>query len=82
MKENGPIINAQAASALRLTTPLGAAMLVLRGDSEIPVTFSWQMVDGTYTYEYIEYQDKPFNPKLFQKPEGIRMRELRSDPNQ
>ncbi len=81
VKENGPIINAQTTTALRLDTPLGAAVLVLRGDSGIPVTFSWQMTDGKYAYEYIEYQDRPFDPKLFTKPTGIEIRELRSDPH-
>lgn len=78
-KEAGPIINNQPTDALRLSLPSGSALLVLRGGGDIPVKLSWQTSDGTYTYEYIEYADVPFDPKLFRKPEGIRFRELSTD---
>lgn len=78
-KEAGPIINGQPTDALRWTEGNASATLVLRGGTEVPVKLSWQSADGSYSYEYIEYADVPFNSKLFQKPEGIRFRELPAD---
>ncbi len=69
--EPGPTINAKPTDALRLKIPGGSALLVLRGGTHTPVTLSWKMKDGEYQYEYIEYDDKPFNARLFAKPAGI-----------
>lgn len=78
-KTAGPIINAKPTDAYVLNTPAGIAKLVLRERSEVPVTLSWQTKEGTYRYEYILYQDLPFNPALFQKPAGIQFKNIVPD---
>src|SRR3954464_13647987 len=45
-KQAGPEINGKPTDALRLTQPDGDATLVLRSGTEIPITLSWQSVDG------------------------------------
>ncbi len=78
-KEAGPIINAQPTDAYSMKTATGTATLVVKGGTETPIKLSWQMPDGKYTYEYISYGDLPFDPKLFAKPAGIRLKEMPPD---
>lgn len=78
-QEPGPIVNAEPTDALRLSTPAGPAVLVLRKNTDIPVTLTWQLPAGQYQYEYIEYKDVPFNRQLFAKPAGIKFKEIRPD---
>jgi len=80
-KITGPIINSKPTDAYQLKTAEGTATLVVRGGTHIPVLLSWQTKDGTYRYEYITYQQMPFDPALFAKPKGIRYRELPPDDN-
>ena len=77
--EPGPIVNAKPTDALRLKTPTGSALLILRAGTHEPVFLSWQTKEGTYKYEYIEYKDLPFDPKLFAKPAGISYKEIPPD---
>lgn len=77
--ESGPIVNAKPTDALRLKIPTGSALLVLRGGTHEPVFLSWQTKEGIYKYEYIEYKDLPFDPKLFTKPAGITYKEIPPD---
>jgi hypothetical protein len=76
-KEAGPIINGKPTDSYILQTPEGLATLVVKADTERPIFFSWQMDDGTYRYEYIEYDELPFNPALFAKPIGYEIEEIR-----
>jgi len=78
-KEAGPIINAKPTDAYKLKTSQGTATLVVRGGTQIPVMLSWQTKDGTYRYEYITYQELPFNPALFAKPKGIVYKDIQPD---
>ena len=78
-KTAGPIINAKPTDAYVLKIPTGIAKLVLREGSDVPVFLSWQANNGTYRYEYIAYQDLPFNPVLFQKPAGVQFRNIEPD---
>ena len=80
-KITGPIINSKSTDAYQLKTTEGTATLVVRGGTHTPVLLSWQTKDGTYRYEYITYQQVPFDPALFAKPKGIRYRELPPDDN-
>ena len=75
----GPIINAKPTDAFVLHTPHGMATLVVRSGTHIPITISWQSQGAIYTYEYVSYQNVPFNPALFKKPEGIAFREIPVD---
>lgn len=77
--ESGPLINAKPTDALRLPTPNGDALLILRGGTHTPVILSWSTKEGTYKYEYIEYSEKPFDKSLFTKPSGITYREVPPD---
>ena len=77
--EPGPAINAKPTDALRLKLPTGSALLILRGGTQTPVMLSWQMREGTYKYEYIEYAERPFDMTLFSKPGGITYKEFRPD---
>lgn len=78
-KEAGPIINGRATDAYRLTTAEGNATLVVKSGTHVPIKLSWQTGDGTYTYEYIVYEDVPFDRTLFMKPEGIKYKEIPPD---
>lgn len=78
-KEPGPEINGKPTDALRLKTPTGDAVLVLRSGTQTPVTLTWQGSDGTYKYEYIEYKEVPYDTGLFTKPAGITYREMPPD---
>ncbi len=77
----GPVINAKPTDGYELKTPSGVATLVTRGGTETPVTLSWQTSDGTYKYEYITYEDVPFDAGLFAKPSGIQLKEIPPDPD-
>ncbi len=77
--EAGPSINAKPTDGLRLQSPSGNALLILRGGTHTPVLLSWETKAGTYKYEYIEYTEKPFDITLFTKPAGIAYKEFRSD---
>ncbi|HEX4170759.1 MAG TPA: hypothetical protein VHZ55_35310 [Bryobacteraceae bacterium] len=78
-KVPGPIINAKQTEEYRLPIPSGTAMLVVRHDSETPVTLSWKTSEGRYTYEYIQYETMPFEAKVFEKPAGIEWKEIPPD---
>jgi hypothetical protein len=76
----GPIINSKPTDAYVLPLPTGRqATLVLKSGTHIPIKLTWSDDDGRHTYEYIEYEDVPFDPRLFAKPENIRYREMPSD---
>ena len=75
----GPIINAKPTDAFVLHTPGATATLVVKSGTHIPITLSWQSREGKYTYEYVTYQNVPFNPALFKKPEGITFRDIPAD---
>jgi hypothetical protein len=75
-KQVGPIINSKPTDAYQLKTREGTATLVTRHGSHEPVTLSWQTKEGTYKYEYISYEELPFQSGLFAKPAGIRYREI------
>jgi len=78
-KQAGPIINAKPTDAYRLQTPEGSAVLVVKSGTETPIKLSWQMSDGTYSYEYTIYKDVPFDSKLFAKPAGFKLKEIPPD---
>ena len=79
-KESGPVINAQPTDAYVIKTPSGSAKLVVKSGTEVPITLSWTLPDGTYTYEYISYTDVPFDHQLFAKPAGVKLKEMPADP--
>ncbi len=78
-KGAGPIINSKPTDAYRLTTTEGGATLVVKPGTHIPIKLSWHTREGTYTYEYIVYEDVPFDAKLFAKPAGIAFKEMPPD---
>ncbi len=78
-KEAGPIINGKPTDAYRLPTAEGGATLVVRSGTHIPIKLSWHTPEGAYTYEYIIYQDVPFDAALFGKPAGITYKEMPPD---
>jgi hypothetical protein len=80
-KKAGPIINAKPTDAYVLETPQHAtATLVMNPEKNTPITLSWKTEDGTYTYEYISYEEVPFDGGLFTKPAGIAYREIPPEP--
>ena len=64
----GPAINSKATDAYDVETPLGPATLITEAPSGRPKFLSWRTKEGTYKYEYFEYEEKPFQPSLFLKP--------------
>jgi len=78
-KSPGPIVNAQPTDAYVLQTTEGPATLVVKPGPETPIFLSWPAKDGTYKYEYITYEEMPFEPALFAKPKGIQLREIEPD---
>jgi hypothetical protein len=78
-KKPGPIVNAKPTDAYVLETPDGPATLVVKPDTETPVFLSWPAKDGIYKYEYITYEEVPFEPALFAKPSGFELREIPPD---
>ena len=81
-RKAGPIINAKPTDAYQLKTAQGTATLVVKSGTEIPIKLSWQTPEGTYTYEYIVYEDVPFEASLFAKPAGIKYKEIPPDTTQ
>ena len=79
VKEPGPIINAKPTDAYQLKTAEGTARLVVKSGTHSPITLSWQTKDGTYKYEYISYEEIPFDASLFAKPQGITYKEIPPD---
>lgn len=79
VKEAGPIINAKPTDAYVVKTAEGTATLVVKSGTQVPITLSWQTKDGPYTYEYISYEEIPFDAGLFTKPTGITYREIHPD---
>ena len=77
--EAGPIINSKPTDAYVLSLPNGKATLVLKAGTHVPIKLTWVDGDGAHTYEYIEYNDVPFDPALFKKPENIQYREIPPD---
>jgi hypothetical protein len=77
--EAGPIINSEPTDAYVLKSAQVTATLVLRSGTHVPVTLSWACKDGKYTYEYITYEELPFDPKLFARPAGISYKEILPD---
>ncbi|MBV9502992.1 MAG: hypothetical protein JO138_26770 [Acidobacteriaceae bacterium] len=75
----GPIINGKPTDEYVLDTANGPATLVVRSQSQAPVFLTWHAKDGTYKYEYIIYQELPFDPKLFAKPAGVRLKDIPPD---
>lgn len=80
-KTAGPIINGKPADAYHLDSEGGRAALITKSGTDTPIRLTWQAPDGTYTYEYTTYEDVPFDPALFQKPQGVSFREILPDPN-
>lgn len=80
-KQAGPIIKAHPTDAYMIKTAAGPATLIVKAGTETPMRLSWHMPDGTYRYEYMTYQDLPFDPKLFAKPAGVRLQEIPPDSN-
>jgi len=78
-RQAGPIINAKPTDAYRLTTAEGEVTLVVKSGTEVPIKLSWHTSEGTYTYEYIVYQEVPFEARLFAKPAGIQWKEIPPD---
>jgi hypothetical protein len=78
-KQAGPIINSKPTDAYVIKTAYGPATLIVQGGTETPIKVSWRMPDGTYSYEYISYQDVPFNPQLFTKPADVKFKEMPQD---
>lgn len=81
-KRAGPIVNARPTDAYVLHTPEGSATLVVRAGTERPIFITWMMKEGTYRYEYIQYDEIPFNPALFAKPNGFELKEIRPGTDQ
>jgi hypothetical protein len=78
-KTAGPIINSKTTDAYQLATAEGAAALIVKSGSHVPIRLSWQTPRGTYTYEYIVYKDVPFDASLFKKPAGVKYKEIPPD---
>jgi len=78
-KELGPIINAKPTDSYVIDAANGRGVLIVKSGTETPIKLSWQTTDGSFSYEYIEYEDKPFDPALFAKPAGIAYKEVPPD---
>lgn len=78
-KKPGPIVNAKPTDAYVLQTPEGLATLVVKPETDTPVFISWPAKDGIYKYEYITYEEVPFEPALFAKPSGFELKEIPPD---
>jgi hypothetical protein len=78
-KQGGPIVNANPTDAYVIQTAGGPATLVVKSGTETPIKLSWQTPDGTYTYEYISYEDVPFEKQLFTVPAHIKLKQIPPD---
>jgi hypothetical protein len=78
-KTRGPMIGSKNADVYQLSGRGGNATLVTRADSNRPLSLSWQTKSGTYKYEYLVYQQLPFQPALFTRPTGIQYKESLPD---
>lgn len=78
-KQAGPIVNGKPTESYVLQTPGGPATLVVKTDTDVPLSISWHSKGEVYKYEYIAYNDVPFNPALFEKPVGFQLREIQAD---
>lgn len=78
-QEAGPVVNGKPTERYILETPGGPATLVVKSGPQIPVFLTWSSRGESYKYEYISYEDLPFDSKLFSKPTGFRFREIRED---
>ena len=79
-QEAGPIINSKPTDAYKMKTETGSATLVVKSGTHVPIKLSWETKDGPYTYEFITYEEMPFDSSLFMKPKGITFREIPPDP--
>ena len=78
-KKLGPIINSKPTDEYILESSRGKAELIVKQGAQTPIKLSWQSPEGKYTYEYISYEELPFDSKLFAKPAGIAYREIPPD---
>jgi hypothetical protein len=78
-REPGPIVNAKPTDAYVLKTTRGQARLVVKAGTHIPITLSWSLGDRNYTYEYVTYEDVPFDPAIFARPAGVTFKEVVPD---
>ena len=62
-----------------VTTPDGPATLTVKPGTHIPSSLSWRASEGTYSYEYLSYEEVPFDPAKFAKPAGVTLREIPPD---
>ncbi len=76
-KQAGPIINAKPTDAYQLKTAQGKATLVVKSGTHVPIKLSWQTPEGTYTYEYISYQDVPYDSSCSPNPRGSSTKKFR-----
>ena len=79
VKQAGPIVNAQPTDSYVVKTPRATATLVVKPDTQVPITLSWECKDGKHTYEYITRQELPFDPALFARPAGVVFKEVVPD---
>lgn len=80
-KTAGPTINGKPTDAYRMESESGHATLIVKTGTQTPTRLTWQTPDGTYTYEYVSYEDVPFDAALFRRPPGVSFREILPDPN-
>jgi len=80
IKVPGPTINAKPTDAFELPAAEGSAQLVVRRATNNPIFLKWRTPEGLFQYEYITYEDVPFDKSLFAKPGGVRWREIPADP--
>ncbi|MBV9264583.1 MAG: hypothetical protein JO061_00295 [Acidobacteriaceae bacterium] len=78
-EQAGPIVNAKPTAEYVIQTQQAKATLVMKPDKNIPEKLTWNCGDGTYVYEYITYEEVPFDPSLFAKPAGIQFKEIPPD---
>jgi hypothetical protein len=56
--------------------------LFLGGEPERPLAVAWQRGDKRQIFWYNTYEELPFDAKLFAKPEGVKVEELKSEKSQ
>ena len=75
----GPIVNAKPTTEYVIQKPPVSASLIVKQGKNIPEKLTWTCGDGTYTYEYITFEDMRFDPSLFAKPSGIEYKDIPPD---